>query len=80
MYCFDLVTSQLEQTFAAVNGAGPAAGAAGGDSSGDQPAAKKAKVAASGASSCEVLSLVHHPHRNLVASAALDGQLKLWRA
>jgi len=77
VYCFDLVTSQLEQTFAAVNGAGPAAG---GDSSGDQPAAKKAKVAASGASSCEVLSLVHHPHRNLVASAALDGQLKLWRA
>jgi len=75
VYCFDLASSQLEQTFAAVNGA-----AAGADSSGDQPAAKKAKVAASGATSSEVLSLVHHPHRNLVASAALDGQLKLWRA
>ena len=34
---------------------------------------KKARVAS------EILGLVHHPHRNLVASFANDGILKLWR-
>ena len=59
----------LEQTFLALGSVTDKADAA------EQPAAKRAK----GGRVQGLLGLLHHPHRNLVASFADDGLLKVWR-
>lgn len=65
LYVFDMMTGQLESSIPVCESEEVSSG--GGGSSGGAVGSR------------EVIGIAHHPHRNILATIADNGELRLWR-